>query len=167
MEKSAKPQDAHWIRAYLFSHLNFSLLCWSACKSIQAGQVSCMICKAEILSGLEERPMDSCNPACTRPPHMAAMQSCPLRKQHCVLLPLSSPGLIGYPWIITAPGEPHMVSTYRLKGQPHPVSSLSTWAVWALQASPYPCVLSIRYSFCLPPSSLPRPEPRSHHLVKD
>lgn len=114
--------------------------------------------------------MDSCTPACTRPPCMAVMQSCPLYhscKQCCVLLPTRSPELmlLNPPWITKAPREPHILSTYRLKFQPHSVCSLNTWAVWALQVSPYPCVMSFIYSSCLPPSSLPRPEPTFHHLL--
>lgn len=53
-------------------------------QQIQAGgQASCMICKAALFSGLEERPTDNCIPACTRPPHMAAMWSSQLQTELC------------------------------------------------------------------------------------
>lgn len=126
-----------------------------------------MSCKAAHFSRLEERHIDNCLPACTRPPRMAAVQSCLLYhgcKQLCVLLLMCSPGFkslnppcnTAAPWSTPQqpPGVPHILPTHRVKNQTHPLSSLNSWALCALHAFPYCCVMSVTYHSCLPPLSL-------------
>ena len=134
-------------------------------------QASPISCKAAHFSRLEERPINNCIPACTRPPRTAAVQLPSVSWLQPALHPpphaltrsqaFESSVYHSSPWSPPHPGhvqgEKPDWSTFQPK--------LMGW-VCTLQVSPYHCVMSIIYPSCLPPPSLPKTESTFHDLVR-